>query len=127
YHRPIKEGAPNVHLSYSVVADEEGRFAIERLVPGEARVGRQFKMSDSSWTTTHAERVTLSPGDTVEISLGGTGRPVVGRVTLPDGYPDAIQWGYGIRQILSLDPLTGDTPLSEASPVLGDASYAFAV
>ncbi len=59
---------------YESTTDAEGRFVIERVTPGFANA---FTSKSSPYP------FEVLPGETVEIKIGGSGRPLVGRVEVP--------------------------------------------
>ncbi len=71
----------------NATADADGRFAFDRVPPGKVHVARTVRLSDRMTTSTHATAVEVGPGQTARIEVGGTGRPVVGRVVVPEGRP----------------------------------------
>jgi len=73
-----------------VETDGDGRFVLENVEPGEWRVGlfkayalRSGRTSTRLSTPSHAVAFHLKAGQTVEIQIGGTGRPVVGKLAPP--------------------------------------------
>jgi len=72
--------------------DRNGRFVFENVEPGEWRVGlfKECRLRNSRGyspmrTSSHAVRFGLEAGKTVRVQIGGTGRPVVGRLVPPKG------------------------------------------
>jgi beta-lactamase regulating signal transducer with metallopeptidase domain/thiol-disulfide isomerase/thioredoxin/protocatechuate 3,4-dioxygenase beta subunit len=63
-------------------ADAQGRFVLERVVPGDVRVsiGVGGKMSLNGWS--NGTLLEVKPGETARAELGGTGRPVSARIAL---------------------------------------------
>ncbi|WP_428304064.1 hypothetical protein [Lacipirellula sp.] len=69
------------HLN-EVVADVDGRFRFEHVPPGKVTLGRD-SLPSGDWTfiaTNPNATVDLPPGETIACTLGGTGRPIVGKV-----------------------------------------------
>ena len=62
---------------YAALTDEEGRFAMAGVPPGEHLVVRVVRGQPS-----HASKVVTEPGRTVRLELGGEGRLVTGKVRL---------------------------------------------
>ncbi len=67
--------------------DARGRYRFERVIPARLSVSRIFTLERSSFHvgTGAARTVTVKPGGTTLVDLGGTGRAVVGRFALPAG------------------------------------------
>ena len=74
--------------------DENGYFVLDRVPAGPVGVGRHIQLSPRSWTTTNSERFDVLPGETIDVTIGGKGRPVVGRFIWPDG-SEAVSFSYG--------------------------------
>ena len=72
-------------LKYTAKADADSRFVIDRVVPGDVTVHRVFAFEKQGTYWTHLAPVTVAPGATVRVTLGGGGRTVVGRVAAPGG------------------------------------------
>jgi len=89
---------------------DKGRFVFERVMPGEVTVSREIllKQSASSQTVGHSHTVgvTVSPGATARLTMGGTGRPVAGKVTVPAGFAGPIDWTYSNNSLIPRQTLT---------------------
>ncbi len=73
-------------VDYDAVADSSGRFVFDRVTPGRMTVYRWIDDADHhGWTASHPISVDVRPGATVKVQVGGTGRPVVGRLAVPEG------------------------------------------
>ncbi|HZN66201.1 MAG TPA: carboxypeptidase regulatory-like domain-containing protein [Tepidisphaeraceae bacterium] len=90
--------APRIHHQVDARSDGEGKFVFERVRPGEANVNRTIRMpmGNGGWMNpaTHSARVKIEPGKTIQVVLGGTGRPVVGRLRIPDEVKKLPSWHY---------------------------------
>jgi len=75
--------------------DGNGRFVFDRVRPGAIQVGRQIALTEMSYTATDPRNVTIEAGKTTTVELGGTGRPVVGRVAIPADAPEGLVLGGG--------------------------------
>ena len=83
---PMGPGGREESYDYSAKTDSAGRFAWDRVAPGEVTVHRVFiRPSGHGTLWSHLAHVTVRPGETVAVALGGGGRPVVGRVVGPGG------------------------------------------
>ena len=83
-------------LGYTTQTDERGRFRFDWVVPGAGRVSRVVATKFSGGATLArqcwSEFVYVKPGQTVQVTIGGKGRPVTGRIVL-DGTPESpIDW-----------------------------------
>ncbi len=71
---------------YTAQTDDQGRFAISDVMPGEACVSRPAPLhSMGRLSLITAPPVDVIPGQTVKVEFGGQGRPVVGKVLMPPG------------------------------------------
>jgi hypothetical protein len=74
-----------VNHSYSATTDAQGRFKIERVVPGEGLLSNQHivkYINGSSHFPLQSKKIQVESGETTKVALGGTGRPVVGRAVV---------------------------------------------
>ena len=80
---------------YWAKTDAQGRFQLDRVMPGPGTIIRQ-RITEfaegSSFSPGRQQSIDIKPGETTTVTIGGAGRPVVGRVEL-DRKPDtAINW-----------------------------------
>jgi uncharacterized GH25 family protein len=91
-----RKDEPHIRSQHETTTDKDGRFVFERVIPGKARIGRQmvFMVEQGATEVTSSCRtpVTLPAGDTTELELGGTGRPVIGRLQPPEGFGGKVNW-----------------------------------
>lgn len=84
--------------NYETQTDQRGRFVFDRLFPGRIDIYRalRFAVSEEGDALAAAQRVRLdlALGESVKIELGGKGRPVIGRVVLPEGDDRTIDWTF---------------------------------
>lgn len=77
-----------VQYSQTTRTDENGRFLFTRVVPGTTMLGRMVPRNLQSGVQMshihYAMVVETASGHKVQVELGGTGRPVVGKVVLDD-------------------------------------------
>jgi RNA polymerase sigma factor (sigma-70 family) len=77
---------PFGRVDYDALTDDDGRFVLERVTPGRLMVYRYVQDADHhGWTASNPANVDVQPGETLRIQVGGTGRPIVGRLGLPEG------------------------------------------
>ena len=73
-------------VHYSTQTDESGRFVLDRVAPGRLTLDRRVENQDrQGWTPSNMVNLDVKPGETVRVQIGGTGRPVVGRLAIPEG------------------------------------------
>jgi RNA polymerase sigma factor (sigma-70 family) len=74
-------------VDYDTTSDEKGRFVFERVTPGGISFYRNVETQDHrGWTASNPVFVEVSPGQTLDVQVGGAGRPVVGRMLIPQGF-----------------------------------------
>src|SRR5262249_60551358 len=71
-------------VSYDSQTDRDGRSVFGRVAPGRLTVYRPVRQGEGQ-TLSNLTHIDVAPGQTVRLQLGGTGRPVVGRLALPAG------------------------------------------
>jgi hypothetical protein len=88
-NKPIRylNGNSRLQLSQSIQTDENGRFVFARVVPGQVILSRQGPAVPQSVQFSRAftvANVDVSPSQTIQVEIGGTGRPIVGRLVLDE-------------------------------------------
>jgi len=118
---PMPTSRPPARKPNVEPTDGDGRFVFKDVEPGEWRVGifkrytiRNKRSYTRGATSSHAVRFGLAPGQTVRVQIGGTGRPVIGRLVPPSGSTAklAYQGGSARRIWLNCPP----TPYSKDLP-----------
>jgi RNA polymerase sigma factor (sigma-70 family) len=92
-------------FEYSAQTDDRGRFVIENVMPGEAsisRVARFPAMGELSLNSLSG--ILVGSGQTVDVELGGRGRPVVGRFALPPSAARKLDLAVGIGSLRANGP-----------------------
>jgi beta-lactamase regulating signal transducer with metallopeptidase domain/protocatechuate 3,4-dioxygenase beta subunit len=85
---------------YHFTADSQGRFAIDRVIPGRGHLARVLMTLRGDWCGQMP--VEVKPGQTTQVRLGGKGRAVIGRVVL-DGTPrEPVDWRSNDGAVLEL-------------------------
>ncbi|MBN2313999.1 MAG: carboxypeptidase regulatory-like domain-containing protein [Sedimentisphaerales bacterium] len=100
FDSPIDRSQPTIYHDYRTQTDDNGVFIFERVPPGQARVSRMIRINDRSSRYSHSTPVEVQAGQTVDIMIGGTGRPVTGKVLVPDYLKEKFSWqhtDYGLR------------------------------
>jgi peroxiredoxin len=104
---------------YRTTTDSEGRFLFDRLPAGPGTISRDVVSvgADGGRRSTHGwqQEVGLAPGSTLTMTIGGTGRRVVGSIAL-DREPDVeVDWKGNTPVIL-------EEIFTTSSRVAGDAA-----
>jgi RNA polymerase sigma factor (sigma-70 family) len=83
------------HLSFGrkATTDGDGRFTIEGVIPmPHLRIARRDRSETPGWVRSIGEPVHVAPGATARVTVGGRGRPVVGRVEAPEGWDRPVDY-----------------------------------
>jgi protocatechuate 3,4-dioxygenase beta subunit len=107
----LRTSSGSASLHYETHTLASGRFVLDRVAPGRLTVYRRVENQDrQGWTASHSVSVNVKPGETVRLQLGGTGRPVVGRLAIPDGVKlSHFALGSGaLAPVLPEPPTPGD-------------------
>ncbi|MBN2308684.1 MAG: carboxypeptidase regulatory-like domain-containing protein [Candidatus Hydrogenedentes bacterium] len=74
-----------ISIECRAITDENGAFSIEQAPVGPVSVAREVDLLDGSVCETHGTTIRIAAGQAATADIGGTGRPVTGRVALPAG------------------------------------------
>lgn len=101
------EGAKRmIERVYEGTLDGDGTFTFSRVIPGAYQIDRR----KGALTGTGVYSNTLvRPGETLKIVVGGDGRPVVGRIQVPEAITAQVDWPLSVvllHRIASHDQLT---------------------
>jgi hypothetical protein len=110
YQETYDPNAPKIFLNYQTLTDANGWFTFDRAVPGEAMVARQVRLTENSITYSHATPVTIVPGKTGIVTIGGTGRPVVGRIIAPTDYQEPVNFSSGHSSLVNYASIRPQPP-----------------
>jgi thiol-disulfide isomerase/thioredoxin len=93
---------PRVYHQIETKTSADGKFGFDRVPPGaEISVAREvFRPTGgggSIGSYSVVQKVDVEPGQTVAVSLGGTGRGVIGRVLIPPAIAAAKNWVFGMN------------------------------
>jgi thiol-disulfide isomerase/thioredoxin len=112
YPRPL----PPCSISVEATADAAGRFVFPRVPPVDIKVFHAPKVGraeESVIPVTQLTNLTLQPGETRQVTLGGQGRPVTGRLVLKNSNK-LIDWQDQVFWIDSVAPEPSDCPNFDA-------------
>ncbi len=97
------DDVPNIFTTNEVTTGEAGRFVFERVFPGKGRIGRRILLmvDEGATEVTSSLRVSTKfvAGKTAKLDLGGTGRPVVGKLVPPAKHTDRVLWNFALVDI----------------------------
>ncbi len=109
---PMRERARRhngqILISYRATTDPSGRFVFPQVPGMEGRLGRQviIKRYDHGYMSTRgpARNVAPEPGQSLQVDLGGEGRPVVGRLRLPEWFKEPFDWTWSTANLRMVEP-----------------------
>ena len=70
---------------FKVKTDDQGRFVITFVPPGDRTINRLIPLGSGSWNYNQITTVKVLPGETLVTNLGGTGRTIRGTIKFADG------------------------------------------
>ena len=103
---------PVLSLYLSTRTDADGKFVFERVPPIAVSLCHQPKVRDSSTGTIPESQTTglvLAPGKTRQVTLGGQGRPVIGRLEVT-GYDGKINYRADVQTLQTIVPPPAGLP-----------------
>jgi hypothetical protein len=102
------ESRPSV-FSFSAKSDPDadGSFVFEKVPAGEHRVALEYRFKDENYgeaPLSHGFPVTVKSGETSDVTLGGTGRQIVGRVKILGGEQSDVDWKRDVHKLMLVLP-----------------------
>ncbi len=97
---------PAVQHECTATSDAGGQFVMERVFPSNGRIGYTPKTGEPDAILSHAVPVAIAAGQTAHVTIGGTGRPITGRIALPSGTraEGDLVWNSEFNRITSVQP-----------------------
>jgi protocatechuate 3,4-dioxygenase beta subunit len=96
----FRAGGPRISSQHITTTGPDGRFVFERVIPGTGRIGRRiiFMVDEGATEVTSSREIKADfpSGKTAHIDLGGTGRPVVGRLQPAEGFTGKVRWNFAV-------------------------------
>ncbi|HKX61752.1 MAG TPA: carboxypeptidase regulatory-like domain-containing protein, partial [Verrucomicrobiae bacterium] len=117
YADESRESQP-LSLYLSMDAPADGSFVFNRVPPGERRISlyHSVKVNDSTRSmNSHSVSLTLEPGQSTNIVIGGTGRTIIGRMSVVGADPQDIDWLRDFHQLTPVRTLNMNIPSPDAS------------
>jgi protocatechuate 3,4-dioxygenase beta subunit len=114
------ENVPHIFTDDETTTGPDGRFVFERVMAGSGWIGRRvilmvnegaLEAASSCWVHSKFPR-----GKTVHVELGGTGRPVVGKLQAPPGLKKPVSWSFAEIRAEPVDKGSGQSFYYTVSP-----------
>ena len=93
--------------------DDQGRFIISQVPPGEQQIARLIPLSEDSWRHGVGMPVTVKAGGVTSVTVGGSGRTVKGKAML-DESERKVNWSNGFFSIHNSYPKPAPEVLKSA-------------
>jgi peroxiredoxin len=103
---------PPLSLYLKTETDSSGEFSFDRVPPINVQVYHGPKVKDEKMGTNPMSQTTsfsLEPGEVKTVTIGGQGRPVIGKVVV-NGYESQINWRSDVYTIEKILPPLEDLP-----------------
>ncbi|OHB75725.1 MAG: hypothetical protein A2Z25_23785 [Planctomycetes bacterium RBG_16_55_9] len=96
---------PNIEFEYEAPTDESGHFTFPRILPDKGVVARITPLDNGARRFSYHIRVEVKSGETARIQIGGTGRPIVGKIIIPDMIKEIFDWQRTDRSLRVSSPI----------------------
>ena len=93
----------HVDVSSTAVTDEQGRFVVDHIAPGRSNVNQVLRIGAHAGNYGRGKWVTVRAGGSAKVKLGREGRPVKGRLVLPENLKPLLTEQWDRRSHLSVD------------------------
>jgi RNA polymerase sigma factor (sigma-70 family) len=118
-------GWPALMITLRTKTDADGRFVFEGVPPGERKVCFSPTLSNGrsgASAFSHEQPVIVKPGETTQVTLGGTGRTVAGRVSAP-GISKPIDWQQDVHNLKLKVGIPSEAVVPEREDFPTDEAY----
>jgi beta-lactamase regulating signal transducer with metallopeptidase domain/uncharacterized GH25 family protein len=109
---------PSISTQNEVTTGVDGKFVFERVFSGNGRIRREIRLmvneGATEVTSACAVAANFPAGKTTHIDLGGSGRPVIGKIVPPSGYKEKVLWNFAMIDIQA------DLPKPKSPPIPSD-------
>jgi hypothetical protein len=106
---------------YSTETNTNGFFEFDSVPPGRVRIGRLLRLSTRVTSPSHVADINVEPGQTLNVTIGGSGQPVIGKVIVPVNYKAPVNFACSYNSILLRQPE------SKTAEDMQQRSYAFEI
>jgi peroxiredoxin/protocatechuate 3,4-dioxygenase beta subunit len=103
---------PPLNMYLKTTTDSKGEFTFDRVPPFNVQVYHSPKVKEEKMGMTPMSQTVsfaLQPGETKTVTIGGQGRPVIGRVVV-NGYDGTINWRSDVYTMEKIVPPADEFP-----------------
>ncbi|MCX5634663.1 MAG: hypothetical protein NTW55_02315 [Planctomycetota bacterium] len=90
---------PQVFYVCVTVTDANGYFVLDKLPLGKAHVAHRMKLGESTHDS-HSVPIEVKAGQAVYVTIGGMGRPIIGKIAAPADYNEPIDCNRGNNRLI---------------------------
>ncbi len=90
---------PQVFYVSVTVTGTGGYFVFDKLPRGKARIAHRMKFGESTHDS-HSIPIEVKAGQAVYMTIGGTGRPVIGKIAAPADYNEPIDCNHSNNRLI---------------------------
>ncbi len=115
--------SPPLSLYLKADPDENGKFAFDKVPPGERQAALHFRLNDREsgrTATSHGVPLTVKPSETSTVTIGGTGRPVIGRINVIGAEVEDLDWRRDQHSMQSTITMPVNIPSPQITPNMSD-------
>lgn len=91
-----RDEGPSIFTQNEIKTDQNGRYVFDRVFPGQTRIGRNItymvRQGATEATSSIQIPIELKAGETKLLNLGGTGRPVIGKLKPAENHTENVVW-----------------------------------
>jgi hypothetical protein len=95
---------PRIWYEYGIQTNEKGHFTFDKVLPDKGVVARLLPIHGRGARVSHSIPVEVTSGRTARVEIGGTGRPIIGKVVVPDIIKDQFDWQQIDQRIQIVSP-----------------------
>ncbi|MHB1561366.1 MAG: hypothetical protein ACYC61_28295, partial [Isosphaeraceae bacterium] len=126
--RDMWDSSDGINWTDSATTDAGGRFTADRLVPGKFDISRLISLGSVGSAGGHPSLVVdVRPGATTRVTVGGTGRAVVGKIEAPDELVGRKDWIYGLGYLHPSRAGAGPDPTVRSIVFKAEADGSFGI
>jgi hypothetical protein len=91
---------PRVLQQIQATTDAAGMFAFDRVPSGTIQIGRyvEQQIGNMRWgASSQSEKIDIAAGQNIDVTIGGQGQPVGGKIAIPAALASRHDWIWGMK------------------------------